>query len=77
LGVEIGPFSTASEMLAALDAGLVSSVELVDMHLERIDEHDGELNAIAVRTTARARESAIAAAAARASASATRCSGCR
>ncbi len=54
-------------MLAALDTGVVSSVELVDMHLERIDEHDGELNAIPVRTTERARESAIAADAARAS----------
>ena len=37
------------------------------MHLERIDKYDGDLNAIAVRTTARARESAIAADAARAS----------
>jgi amidase len=54
-------------MLAALDASVVSSVELVDMHLERIDEHDGELNAIVVRTAARAREAAIAADAARAS----------
>jgi amidase len=54
-------------MLAALDAGVVSSLELVDMHLERIDAHDGELNAIPVRTTERARESAIAADSARAS----------
>ena len=54
-------------MLAALDAREVSSVELVDMHLQRIDQHDGALNAITVRTADRARESAAAADAARAS----------
>ena len=67
VATEIGPFSTAGEMLAALDAGLVSSVELVEMHVDRIDEYDGALNAIAVRTADRARESATAADAARAS----------
>ena len=54
-------------MLAALDAREVSSVELVDLHLERIDQLDGALNAITVRTADRARESAAAADAARAS----------
>lgn len=67
MGTEMGPFGTAGEMLAALKAGVVSSVELVDMHLQRIDKHDGELNAIVVRTADRARERAIAADAARAS----------
>ena len=53
---EIGPFSTAVEMLAALDAKQVSSVELVEMHLARIDKLDEALNAIPVRTPrARAR----------------------
>ena len=76
MATEIGPFSTAGEMLAALDAGVVSSVELVDMHLERIEEFDGELNAIVVRTADRARESAIAADA-RGRRAPARCSGYR
>ena len=40
---EIGPFSTAAEMLAALRAREVSSVELVDMHVDRIERLDGAL----------------------------------
>ena len=40
MGNEIGPFSTAVEMLAALDAKQISSVELVEMHLARIDKLD-------------------------------------
>jgi amidase len=66
---EIGPFSTAGAMLAALNAGVVSSVELIDMHLERIDKYDGALNAIAVHTAERAREAAVVADATRASGS--------
>ncbi len=34
----VGPFSTALEMLAALDAREISSVELVELHLQQIDE---------------------------------------
>jgi amidase len=58
---DIGPFSTATQMLAALDAGTVSSVELVDQHLARIDAHDAVLNAVPVRTPERALEAARAA----------------
>ncbi len=43
MGNEIGPFSTAVEMLAALDAKQISSVELVEMHLARIDKLDEAL----------------------------------
>lgn len=57
----IGPFSTATELLAALDAGEVSSVELVDLHLERIEQHNPRLNAIVVPTPDRARAAAKAA----------------
>ncbi len=46
-------------MLAALRAGEVSSVELVEMHVARIERHDGALNAIPVRTFDRAREAAV------------------
>ena len=43
MSADIGPFSTATEMLAALDAKDISSVELVEMHLARIDKHDDAL----------------------------------
>jgi amidase len=55
---EIGPFSTATEMLAALRAGEVSSAELTEMHIGRIEQFDPRLNAIAVPTFERAREEA-------------------
>ena len=55
---DIGPYSTAGEMLAALDAGSVTSVELVEMQLDRIAAVDGDLHAIAVGTPERAREAA-------------------
>src|SRR5262245_8469214 len=50
----IGPFSTATEMAKALRERAISSVELVQMHLERIDQLDGKLNAIPIRTPDRA-----------------------
>ena len=56
----IGPFSTAVEMLAALDAREISSVELVELHLRQIEKHDPTLNAIVgadARTGARRRSS--------------------
>ncbi len=66
MGGTIGPYSTATEMLAALAARSVSSVELTELHLARIDAHDGALNALPVRTPERAREAAKRADAARA-----------
>ena len=54
----VGPFSTAIEMLAALDAREISSVELVELHLQQIEAHDPALNAIVVRTPDRALEAA-------------------
>jgi amidase len=54
----IGPFSTAGEMLAALRARKISSSELVELHLKRIEELDGPLNSIPVRTADRARDAA-------------------
>jgi amidase len=54
----IGPYSTASEMLTALRARKVSSAELVEMHLQRIEERDGALNSIPIRTADRARDAA-------------------
>jgi len=54
----IDTFSTATEMLRALDAGEVSSSELVDLHIRQIEKVDEELNAIPVKTFDRAREGA-------------------
>lgn len=58
MSTDIGPYSTATEMLAALDHKAISSAELVEMHVQRIEERDGLLNAIPVCTFDRARESA-------------------
>jgi amidase len=66
MGHDIGPFSTATAMLAALDAKEVSAAELTELHLGRIAEHDGALNAVPVRTPERARAAAAAADTARA-----------
>jgi amidase len=55
---DIGHYSTATEMLRALNAREISSRELVELHLKRIDAVDGALNAIPVRTPERALEAA-------------------
>ncbi len=55
----IHPYSTATQMLAALEARTISSVELTEMHLERIVRRDGPLNAIPVPTAELAREAAL------------------
>lgn len=57
---DIGVYSSAGEMLAALRARTISARELVHLHLERIEARDGALNAIPIRTV----EQALAAAAA-------------
>lgn len=56
--MSINHFSTATEMLAALRNKDISSVELTEMHISRIEEHDKKLNAFAVKTFDRARASA-------------------
>lgn len=66
MGTVTDPFATATAMLAALEAGAVSSVELTEAHLGRIEALDGQLNAVPVRTAERALEAARAADAARA-----------
>src|SRR6266508_3725660 len=46
---DINPFATATELLAALRAGQVTSLELTDLYIRRIERHDGRLNAVVVR----------------------------
>lgn len=54
-------FSTATEMLAALRNRDVSAVELLDLHLQRIERYDRRVNAVVIRDFDRAREAARAA----------------
>ena len=59
-------FATAGTQLRALDQDLVSSIELVDAAIVRIEHHDAAINAVVVRDFERARAAARAADAARA-----------
>jgi amidase len=62
----IDAFATATQMLAALDAGKVSAVELLDLHRRRIERHNPALNAIVEPDFERAHRDAEAADARRA-----------
>ena len=44
--IQIDPFATASQMVAALRDREVSAVELLELHLRRIERHNPALNAI-------------------------------
>ncbi len=57
----IDHFASATDMLAALNARDISSAELTELHIARIEARDAELNAIPVPTFDRAREQAKAA----------------
>ncbi|WP_410574386.1 amidase [Amycolatopsis sp. cmx-4-61] len=52
-------FKTAEELLAALRAGAVTSVELTDEAIARIERHDDVINAICVPDFDRARAAAL------------------
>ena len=58
---DVDPFASATELLAALRAGRVTASELTDLHIRRIERHDGRLNAVVVRDFERARHQARAA----------------
>ena len=51
----LSPFTSATGMMAALDARQVSSRELVEMHIERIQRLNPAINAIVIPTFERAR----------------------
>src|SRR5262249_17322229 len=59
--IDLDPFATATELLAALRAGRVASLELTDLYIRRIERHDPRLNAVVVRDFERARHQARAA----------------
>src|SRR5213083_1467794 len=54
-------FATATQMLAALREGRVTSTELTELLIRRIEHHDARLNAVPVRDFERARHQARAA----------------
>jgi amidase len=58
---DVDPFATATQLLAALRAGQVTSSELTEQYIGRIERHDGRLNAVVVRDFERARRQARAA----------------
>jgi amidase len=55
------PYRHATDLIAALASGAVSSVELVDQAIARIETLDAKINAVVVRDFAAAREAAKAA----------------
>ena len=56
-----GPFSTAIELAAAIRKKEVSSLELTDMYIDRVQRYDGQINAVVVHDFERGREAAKAA----------------
>jgi amidase len=54
----MNPFASAVDMLAALRGGEVSSAELVERHIARIERYDEKVNAVVVRDFDRARRQA-------------------
>ncbi len=59
--MSVNPYATATELLAALDRREVSSVDLTRMHIDRIGQIDGAINAVVVRDFERALAAAQAA----------------
>jgi len=57
----MNPFATATELLAQLRAGKVTSSQLTELYIRRIEQHDTTLNAVVVRDFERARRAAQAA----------------
>lgn len=64
--VQIDLFASAADMLEALQQLQISSVELLEMHLERIEKYNPKINAIVIPNYDNARKAAAAADEARA-----------
>lgn len=58
-------YSTATELLTRLRIGEISSAQLLEQHIQRVEQVDGQINAVVVRTFDDARQRAAAADAAR------------
>lgn len=62
----MNPFATATQMLEALRKRELSSAELTEIHIRRIERHDRDINSVVVRDFGRARQGAAKADAVRA-----------
>src|SRR5262245_34039358 len=63
---QLNTFTPATAMLAALRAGVISTVELLELHLRQIERYNSQLNAIVTPNYEQARHAAAEADAARA-----------
>ena len=52
-------FASAKELVAAIKNKEISSLELTDLYIERIEKFDSEINAVVVHDFERGREAAI------------------
>ena len=59
--MSISPFLPAHRLAALVRAGKIGCLELLDLYLERVEQHNAKLNAIVVLDTERARKRARAA----------------
>jgi amidase len=57
----MNPFATATELVADLRAGTITSMDLTNLYIRRIGQFDTKLNAVVVRDFERARQQARAA----------------
>jgi amidase len=57
----MNPFASATELLADLRAGKITSTDLTELYIRRIETYDARLNAVCVRDFERARQAARAA----------------
>ena len=57
----VNAYSSATELAAAIKAKEVSSRELIDLYIDRVERYDGEINAVVVRDFERGRKAADAA----------------
>src|SRR4051812_29374355 len=62
----LDPYASATEMLRALRDRQISAVELLELHLRRIERYNPALNAVVIRNEDAARQTAQAADEARA-----------
>ncbi len=58
MAAEFNPFGSASDMLTALDSREISSRELVELHIERIERHNPTINVIVTKNYDNARDAA-------------------
>lgn len=57
----VDAYSSAAELARAIKAKEVSSLELTDLYIERVEKYDSQINAVVVHDFERGREAAIAA----------------